>query len=46
MPQYREMPEWGGMSGWVGEHSHRGGGKGGRGRDGIGGFWRGDLERG
>jgi hypothetical protein len=31
-----------GVSEWVGEHPHRGRGR----RDEIGGFWRGDLERG
>jgi hypothetical protein len=46
MPQCRGMPGWEGGSGWVGgwvrEHPHRGRVCGDR----IGGFQRGDLERG
>jgi hypothetical protein len=42
MPQSRAMPGWEDGSGWVGKHPHRGRGR----RDGIGGFRRGDLERG
>jgi hypothetical protein len=42
-PSVRECQGWkGGVGGWVGEHSHRVRGR----RDEIGGFQRGDLERG
>jgi hypothetical protein len=42
MPQCRVMPGWEDRSGQVGEHPHRGRGRG----HGIGGFRRGDLKRG
>jgi len=45
MPQCRGMPGLGGRKGvgrWVEEHSHRRRGR----RSGIGGFWRGNQERG
>jgi hypothetical protein len=43
MPQYRGKPGWEGGSRWVGgEYPHRDRGKG----NGIGGFQRGDPERG
>jgi hypothetical protein len=42
MPQCRGMPEQENRSGWVREHPHRGKRRG----NGIGGFLRGDLERG
>ena len=42
MPQCREMSGREDESGWVGEHAHRGRGS----EDGIGGFRRGNQERG
>ena len=41
MTQCRGMPGWEGGSGWVGDHPHRGRGRG----EGVEGLQRGDLER-